>query len=320
MSENTSHSTGKRWLIRFLKLILVAIIFYFVYRQFSKHWSEVVNYEWTINYGLLLLSVILHLVTFILFSKVWCFLIEAFGFKVKLRHAFKIGYITNLGRYIPGKVWPVLGMSYLARQINISEENSVVSWIVALIFTLPSAFLASLVCILMSPEIFSNGLSVYLDWTIYVTAAVVFIISILLIIIPNKFFAIINIILRKLNRQIIDLKISFKTALLVYFGYFFCWLVYGLSFWVLLISISNNSEVPVIPSIGAFIIAYQLGYLAFFAPGGIGVREIVLTTILFPYLGPIAAGISIAARIWNMITEIIAATIAYFIKFPKKEL
>ena len=73
-----------------------------------------------------------------------------------------------------------------------------------------------------------------------------------------------------------------------------------------------------IPSIGAFIIAYQLGYLAFFAPGGIGVRELVLTTILVPFLGPIAASVSIAARLWNMTTEIIAALICTLIKFPKK--
>jgi len=76
---------------------------------------------------------------------------------------------------------------------------------------------------------------------------------------------------------------------------------------------------PIIPTVGSFILAYQLGYLAFFAPGGIGVRELVITVILTPYLGSITAGIAVAARIWNMVVEIIAATIAWFIKFSNNK-
>lgn len=318
MEQNSSDKKDKKLLLIFLKVILVIVVFYFVYIQFSKYWTESISYDWSIDFYLLFLSILLHLLTFILFSYVWSVLIKAFGFKVKLKHAFKIGYITNLGRYIPGKIWPVMGMSYLAKQLDISEENSIVSWIVALIFTLPSAFMASLVCFLSSPEVFSDSFIGFMDWTMYLTALIIFIISIFLIIIPNKIFAVVNVILKRFNRPIIDLKINFKTAIFVYFGYFLCWLVYGFSFWLFLLSISNISDIPMIPSIGAFIIAYQMGYLAFFAPGGVGVRELVLTTVLIPYLGPIAAGVSIAARIWNMITEIIAAVIAYFIKFPKK--
>ena len=310
--------TGKKLLKQLLKLALVLIVLYFVYRQLKGPWADVVAYDWSIHYGMLLLSVVLHLITFVLFSQVWCILIGAFGFKVRLLYAFKISYIANLGRYIPGKIWPVMGMSYLAKQLHVTEESAVVSWIVAQVFTLPSAFLASLVCILISPHVFQDGLLEHLDWTVYVMTILVFLASIVLIAIPNKIFLLVNKLLVKLKRPVINLRMDFKTAMKVYFGYFLCWLLYGFSFWVFIRSIASSETVPVIPAMGAFIIAYQLGYLAFFAPGGIGIRELVLTTVMMPYLGPLSAGIAVAARLWNLLTEIFATVIAFSIKFPKK--
>ena len=318
MEKKPTGNKVKSLLFLILKIVLLAIVCYYVYKQFSTYWSEIVAYDWTINYAYLIGSIVLHLVTFVCFSKVWCILIEAFGFQVKLSHAFKISYITSLGRYIPGKLWPVVGMSYLAKQLDISEENAVASWIVALIFTLPSAFLASIVCILVTPDVFMDSLINKLDWTMYLMAILIFLSSLLLVFKPNLIFSLMNILLKKLKRPVINLKISLAVAVKVYFGYFICWLLFGFSFWVFILSITHGTDIPMIPSIGAFIIAYQLGYLAFFAPGGIGVRELVLTTILSPYLGALAASISIAARLWNMTAEIISALIALRIKFPKK--
>ena len=70
---------------------------------------------------------------------------------------------------------------------------------------------------------------------------------------------------------------------------------------------------------GVFIIAYQVGYLAMFSPGGLGVRELVLSTLLMPYLGPLAAGVAVAARIWNILAEIMAFFTAWRIKSSIKD-
>lgn len=301
-----------------IKIIIVFIVLYFVYRQLATNWTEVVNYSWNVNLYLLVLSVVMHLFTFILFSRVWCFLIAALGYKVKLTHAFKISYIANLGRYIPGKIWPVFGMAYLAKQLGIREEKSVTSWVVAMIFALPSAFMAGFICILISPEILSEELSKYLGPGVYLTAAVIFMISLSLIFIPGKSLSILNVLLKLIKKPKIDFNLKISTALIIYGGYLICWIVYGLSFWVFINSVTSGSNLPVLPAVAAFVIAYQIGYLAIFAPGGMGIRELVLAIILTPYLGPAAFGIAVVARVWNLITEIISALIAWSIKFPDK--
>jgi uncharacterized membrane protein YbhN (UPF0104 family) len=306
--------TGKRFAISAIRIILILVILYFVYVQLSKNWQEAVNYSWQINIPILILSLVLHLITFVFFSYVWSFIIGAFGYRVKLRHAFKISYIANLGRYIPGKIWPVFGMAYLARQLKINEESSVTSWAIAMIFTLPSAFMAGAICVLFSPELFESGISGFAGTAFYLALLVIFIISLILIVWPGAVFSLVNKILKRLKRPTINFNINIKTALFIYSGYVICWFAFGLAFWLFVSAITSSNNLPIIPSVASFIIAYQIGYLAFFAPGGIGVRELVLTAILAPYIGPVAAGIAVAARIWNIIAEIIAATIAWFIK------
>ncbi len=303
-------------LFSLLKIILIIGILGLFYIKFYENWTEVITYDWTIDVPLFLLSLLFHLLTFIVFSKIWCILISAFGFRIKLRHAFKIGYITNLGRYIPGKVWPVLGMAYLAKKFDIPEETSVTSWIVALIFTLPSAFLVVIISFFLSPKVYFESLGSIIDISMIIIALLITSVSFLLLFIPNKLFFIFNYFLKMMKRPLIKFHIDVKTAFLVYFGYFFCWVCYGFAFWLLLTSLVPDKSIPIIPTIGTYVLAYQIGYLAFFAPGGIGVREFILSTILLPVIGPVAAGISVVARVWNMIIELIAAIIAWLIKLP----
>lgn len=302
-----------------IKLVLVLVVLYFVYRQLAAHWDEVIAYSWEINPLLLLLSIFVHVAAFSLFSRIWCIIISAYGYKVRLPHAFKISYIVDLGRYIPGKIWPVLGMAYLARQIGIREEESVTSWILAMLFALPSAFMAAGFYIIFSPELLDVILGTF-GAGFYLMVAAVLVISLLLVFAPNKMFKILNLVLRIFKRPEIEFRLEIKTALMIFVGYAVGWSVFGLAFWLFLSAITTGTNLPVIPSIGTFIIAYQIGYLTIFAPGGIGVRELVLTAVLAPYLGPVSAGVAVAARIWNISAEIIAALIAWFIKFPQGNL
>ena len=71
-------------------------------------------------------------------------------------------------------------------------------------------------------------------------------------------------------------------------------------------------------SVGIFCLAYQVGYLVPFAPGGFGPRELVISTLLTPYFGPLAPAISILARLWSVIVDAIAALAALKIKLEKE--
>jgi uncharacterized membrane protein YbhN (UPF0104 family) len=86
------------------------------------------------------------------------------------------------------------------------------------------------------------------------------------------------------------------------------WVGYGVAFDLLLDGIVPNTEVPLILSIGVFAAGYIAGFLALFAPGGLGVRELVYIALLTPSIGAGAAvAVSVASRLLLTGTELVAA-------------
>jgi uncharacterized membrane protein YbhN (UPF0104 family) len=90
------------------------------------------------------------------------------------------------------------------------------------------------------------------------------------------------------------------------------WGTYGAALWMLARGLLHDAPVPLpLPlttAIGAFTLGYILGLLALFAPGGVGVRELVLVGLLAPFLGSGGAvAVSVASRVLLTLTEVAAA-------------
>lgn len=313
-------SPGKSYLAKAIKFILAAVVIYFAGRQLVVNWTEVSRYDWTFNPLLVILSVLLHLVTFVVFSRMWCLLIGSFGFNVPLKYGFKISYITNLGRYIPGKIWPVFGMVYLLNKININKEVAFASWGVATIFGMPAAFLVGFITVSVYPEMLSGISGGNLGAGPLLAAALTFVASLIIVFAPDKSMVLFNWILKKFRRPPIQFDLQKRVALRIYLGYFIGWICYGISFYTFMNAIIPDPQIPFVAGIGSFVLAYIIGYLAFFSPGGLGARELVLITIISPILGPVAAGVAVTARVWNLISEAIAALIALLIKMEGKRI
>ncbi len=302
-----------------IKFTLLAIVLFVVFKQIGRNWHEIIHYDWSINVWLLMLSIMAQALTFLMFSNVWCMIISGFGYDVSLKHGFKLAYISNLGRYLPGKFWTIFGMAYLARRLDIKEEESVASWVIAIIFSLPTAFLISFITVIIYPEILSDKISAEIGITAYVFFGITLIGSFLLIFLPSRTLALLNFFLKLIKRPAVNFRVSSFTALKIYFGYFLSWAFYGFSFWLFLNSILANPHSPLAGTIGIYVFAYQIGFIAIFTPSGIGVREFALWVMLKPYIGEIAVGVAVATRLWNTVVELISAFIALAIKLPPEK-
>ena len=84
------------------------------------------------------------------------------------------------------------------------------------------------------------------------------------------------------------------------------WVLQGLAFWILVRSL--GLDLTAMAGLPAYPAAYVLGYVAIFAPAGIGVREGVLTGCLQPALGINAAlAVALVARLWTTALELLLA-------------
>jgi len=301
--------------ISVVKIILVAAVFYFLYLQVSTNWDDISSYDWEIaSPAYLVLSFAAALFSLFLFSSTWSLIVGGFGHRLRLPVAFKISYISNLGRYLPGKIWQLFGIIYYAGLYGLSPEKATASFIISQIFMSASSFLILAIAAQIEPLIIIDQIRVLGDSFAYLFTALMVIISLSIIIWPNRILSVCNYILRKLSRPELTFSMDKRVAPLVFVGYCVAWIFYGGAFWLLIESLAPQQNLSLISAIGIFAGAYQIGYLVLFAPGGFGPREWMMSQMLMPFLPGIAPVIAILSRLWTIVIDIAATGLSLTVK------
>jgi len=304
----------KKQIVVLLKVVLTLVILYFLVRQVEKNWAEIKDYDWQFNPVYLVLSVVCGLLAFLFFALSWRGIIGGFGYKVETPAAFKIMYLSNLGRYIPGKVWQVFGILYLTQKKGIPPEPAGTSFVVFQLFTIPASLLLFVLASQWDSRILIDQVRLLGPYSALILTIGMLSFCAVLVFWPSPFLKAANFILKKLSRPPLKFRLDKKVALVVFLGYFFSWVLYGLAFWLFITAVAEDYPVGIIAAMGIFSFAYQVGYLMLFAPGGFGPREVVMGALLAPFLGPVAAAVAVLARLWSIVIEAIAALISFFIK------
>lgn len=292
----------KPWLKRVLQLIVLAVIFSFLARSVYRNWDEVRNYEWHFNYPYLALSFVTLLAALTLMVVFWRSILRKVGYHLGLNRSWKIWFISNLGRYVPGKVWQIMGMVYLCERENIPKIATTTSVVMAQAWSIISAFILMGGYLLVARS---------LALPRFPFLFILFIPVGFILIYPPILERLINGLLKRLKREPIRLHMTFGDSLGFLALYFFGWIVYGVAFSAFVFSVHAMplSTVPAIVCI--FAVSYTLGFLFIVTPGGLGVREGLLAALLSAYMPlPIATVISLLSRIWFTAGEMLCLGLA----------
>ncbi|MDH3889859.1 MAG: flippase-like domain-containing protein [candidate division Zixibacteria bacterium] len=306
--------TFKKTVGTILKIALTLVVVYFVYHQVNSNWTDIKEYQWQIDYWTLLLSVLVGLGTFVIMSSNWQRLILGFGHKVSLTKSFRIFYLSDMGRYIPGKIWPLLGILYLTKKEGIPPEQATASFVLVQMFAIPASLLVFVVALQLEPGLLVDQVAVLGATSTYLLTAVWIALSALLVLWPQRLLRMGNAVLRRLSRPQVHFALDKKVALRLFVGYAVGWFCYGIAFYLFVMSVIPQADLSLIAAAGIFNAAYQIGYLTLFAPGGLGPREMVMGFMLAPFLGPIAPLVPVLARLWAILIEVTAALIALCIR------
>jgi len=306
--------TIKKALIALLKISLTLVVVYFLYRQVVAHWDDIKDYQWTVDWGMFLLSCLAGLITFVIMASNWQRLIAGFGHRLPLRKAFRIFYLSDLGRYIPGRIWPLLGILYLTKKEGIPPEQATASFVLVQMFAIPASLLQFVVAIQFEPRILVDQVAVLGEGGTYLLTALMLLFAAVIVLWPQRLLRLTNALLRRLSRKEVTFALDKKVALRLFVGYSLGWLCYGIAFFLFVRSVMPDSNLTAVAAVGIFNAAYQIGYLALFAPGGFGPREVVMGFMLTPFLGPLAVALPVLARLWSVLIEVTAALIALAIR------
>lgn len=212
--------------------------------------------------------------------------------------------IANLGRYVPGKIWQIAGLAYLAKREGVPASVATGAAVLGQGVALLAATLIGLGAILGRTELWR-----WLGWPgsaagLGLAVAIVAVVSI-----PRIFHRIVAGWFR-LTRSELPQEMSRRRN----FGlrwlmlYVLNWGVYCVAFWLLYLSFAEwRTFMQVGP---AFAAAYVMGYLALFAPAGAGIREGFLVVLLQPVMvQEVAVVFAVIARLWTTTFELIPALI-----------
>ncbi|MFB0545359.1 MAG: YbhN family protein [Anaerolineae bacterium] len=286
--------------------LVLAVVLFFLGRALYANWEQVREYRWTFDYPLLALSIIAVFGTLSLYAWQWKTTLNGLGVDLSFPKTFRIWFIANLGRYVPGKVWQFVGWFYLCEREGATKVQTLTSIAI-------NQVLQNVMGLALAFVIFAATHSLELKGSLLP----------LLVLIPLGALAIqprimewtLNRALQFLGRGPVTLGLSSLDLARFALTHLLCWLFYGLAFYLLIKAI-YPAPLGWLPAFtGIFAAAYVMGFVSLLTPGGLGVREGALAYLLGFYLPPhVAIVISLLSRLWITAAELIGTMIALWIK------
>jgi len=294
---------GRPYLVRGLQILLIGLIFAFLFRNLYLNWSELSTYQWSPNYLALAGSLFLLLADAFLYAYLWRRIVLQLGGSLEYWKVFRIAFLSQLGHYLPGKVWNLAGVIYLGSKEGVPKLISGASlglqllWqnlsgLIVFLLTLPfwgrsqplaglypSLLLLPLGAILLHPAFIRRGF---------------------------------GLVLRAMGEEPQGLDLGYRDTLSQLLLWILFWVINGTAYYLLINSLTPAplSLLPMV--VGAFTIAWVVGFLALFAPAGLGVIEGTLTFLLgFNFSLPVATVVALFTRLMRTIVELICALIAW---------
>ena len=283
--------TNKRpWYSWILLILIISAVTWFILHNFN----EITRYNFRIKWPYLILGFLFVNAAYLVTVFIWTRLAMSVGLNVPILSAGKAWFVSQLGKYVPGKV--TLLLVRLDAYRGYSKRKITVATGIEYIAMLASAFVLSLVALASAFQI----VPYYIRWFAGV-GTVLF----LFLLWPPLSLHFINLILKFLKREQIEEFPPYGLLLRFVGAYIFAGLLQGMGLFFIL-----NSLLPVdfryfLIITGAYEVAGLIGIAAVFAPSGIGVREGVLFLVL-PAFIPMPAVIigTIAMRLIATTTEL----------------
>jgi len=195
-------------------------------------------------------------------------LLAGLGSQLPARPAAQILFVGQLGKYLPGSVWPVLAQMELGSAHRVPRSRSASAAILAMVVSLAVGILVALV---MLPV--GNGAGSY--WWVFLFAPVVG-----LFLYPRLTNRILNLALRIARQPPLERSLGRRSMAVALTWAAIAWIALGLQIWFLAARLGLHGWSGLLLAIGSFAFAWCAGFIVVLAPAGAGIREVVLIALL----------------------------------------
>jgi len=278
-------------------------VLYFVGRTLAAQWAtlratplEAHPRWWAVG-----VSSAIVLGVYALLVQTWRVLLVESNESLSFWRAARIWSISNLWRYVPGKVWQIPAMSELARRENVSAAAAAGSAVLNTVLNIATGLAIVLVLGWRWLDLINPNARV---------AAIVLMVAAVagLAFLPFVLTRFSAWVVRLSGREVQLTAPPVRTIAVATIGNVIAWTMYGVAFLWLVRGVIGDAPGATWQYVAVYCASYVVGYLILIAPGGIGVREGVIV-LLMPSLGLAtpkqALLIAGASRVWLTILEIV---------------
>jgi glycosyltransferase 2 family protein len=232
----------------------------------------------------------------------WRALLASLGSPLPLRAAARVMFVGQLGKYVPGSIWPVLAQMELGTTYKVPRRRSASASVLSMVVSVFGGLLAALVTL---PFVADRGHTGPYLWAFLATPVLLACLH------PKVLNYVLNQLFRLTRRPPLEHPLTGRAIItsiswsLLSFG------LYGVQVWLFVIRLGGPVGTSLVLGIGTFAFAWTVGFLAVFAPAGAGVRDFLMIALLQPVVGTGAAtGIALLSRALTTIGDLLAAGVA----------
>lgn len=280
------------------RLLLAGVALFFLVRTISSHWTQLQSFEWAFRPLPLVGSVLLQLGAAIFWAAVWRHMVARSGYPMHWLQGVRVYFLSNLAKYVPGSIWGYVSRVYLGK----SQDLTTMGVGISAVWEVGTTIIASLLLTATMIPVYPGQIPPII-LRLVLAAALLCLIALM----PPIFRRWVRVLDRWIS---IQRRPSFRWRdfFLYVASAFITHVMVGTAFFLFARSLTRVPLYAWWSFVGMWSFSATAGLVVILVPYGLGVREGLLMLFLQPFLPTESAAlISLAARLWTLVGELLAA-------------
>lgn len=230
----------------------------------------------------------------------WRALVAAGGDRLSVVAACRVFFVSAIGKYLPGALWPYLAQVQLGARYGVAKASLALTGLLQIVVTLVTGFaVAALLLPIALPPVHRQA-----PWLVVAAPVILFLLH------PRLLALALALAARVLRRPVPPVPSAAGIAAAA--GWSGAnWLSSGLMIFALDRSMGGGGGRGFLLAVGGWALAWCVGFVVVIAPAGAGVREAVLVFTLAPVLDhDRALVVALLSRLLNTVGDLVAALLS----------
>lgn len=303
---------------QFFSAILISLIFGFLFFNILYNWGTLRSFPWHFKSGNIALFILLLLPLYLLNVLCWHLVTRALGANIGYLSNFRIWMLSSFTRFIPGGFWQYPGRVLLLSREGVSRALSATCVVLEtlLVFSACLALVVLLVLFSGLESVFS-GRQTFLVLVFVLTLLFVFFMT------NQRFMSFLLGLMSKLSGDgaatfLKGVYLPLKWVPVLLFVFLLQFFLAGSVLYLLAAAIVDLPIGLLFAFVGVYSASWLVGYIAFFAPAGVGVREASIAGLLSFFMPfSVAVVIAVAFRLALFVSEALIL-VPLFLHYEKR--